>query len=58
MPPSAIRFERLCDSEYRNAEGPIQIQIISAQDAAEFEPTFRDRIAEAWEDGRGNAVYV
>lgn len=36
---------------YDNAEGPVSCYPISPESAAEFEPSFRDRIAEAWDNG-------
>ena len=43
-----VRREQL---EHEWAEGPWVIRTISPADAAEFTPSFRDRVAEAWDNG-------
>lgn len=40
------------------AEGSARVVEITKEDFLEFEPTFRDRAAEAWENGNGTSVYV
>ena len=47
--------EKDMNESYEWAEGPINYWIISEQEAAEFEPSFRDRVMENFENGRGNS---
>ena len=56
LPPSLQAFEQAQESMYDNAEGPCSLHIVSAEEAAEFSPYFRDHILEAFEDGHPYSV--
>lgn len=47
--------DRMLDRIYSNAEGPVHWHLQRMSDA--FEPTFRDRALEAFEDGHPHAIY-
>lgn len=58
IPCNVIAYEKFCAGVWDGAEGPTSIYPISYEEALEFQPSFRDRALEAFENGRGNAVYV
>ena len=51
-------YLELYDEVANNAEGPYNLQIVSKSCAESFEPTFRDRIMEAFEDGEQSPFFV
>lgn len=53
---SVMAFNALCDYVYEGAEGSTYITIVSPEEAADFKPSFRDYIAEAYEDGHPYSV--
>ena len=55
--PEAGEYDELVEREEENAEGPLRIRLITQEQAAEFEPTQRDRALEAYENGRGANAY-
>lgn len=58
IPCSPMAYEKLEDSTHDYAEGPVSMHIMRPEDAAEFKPECRDRIAEAWDNGNTSAYYV
>jgi hypothetical protein len=46
-----MSFQALENHVYENAEGSTYLSILSPAEAKEFNPSFRDYIAEAYEDG-------
>jgi len=56
--PEAGELDELTDQTEESAEGPYSISMITQEQAADFEPTYRDRIMEAYENGRGSSHYV
>lgn len=51
-------FEKYCEECYLEAEGPVRVQIISREEFDGFKSSTRDRIMEAFEDGRGTRATV
>ena len=51
-------YEKWANHEYEWAEGPMSFTILTPEEAGQFEPVFRDRIGEAWDNGNVNAYYV
>ena len=58
IPASVMAYERFENNVYDGAEGPTNVHIMWMKDALEFEPSFRDRIAEAWDNGNTLAHVV
>lgn len=55
---SVMRWEQMERDMYESAEGPCSLYPITPEEAEEFEPEFRDRIAEAWDNGNTSPHYV
>jgi len=53
--PMAIEHE--IDQIYEWAEGPTRTAILTADEAADYEPHSRDRVMEAFENGQGANAY-
>ena len=58
IPATPMAYDRFCDREYEWAEGPVSIRLLTLEEAEEFTPEFRDRIAEAWDNGNTSPHYV
>jgi len=58
MPATKKAFEQAEADMYDNAEEPCTMYPITEAEAAEFRPTFRDHIMEAFEDGHPYSVAV
>lgn len=56
--PSLWHFHRAYMNACKWAEGPVSWQIISKEEYEELETGHRDRTMEAYENGRGNSIYV
>tara|TARA_R110000787_G_C13324110_1_gene436730 strand:- start:45 stop:425 length:381 start_codon:yes stop_codon:yes gene_type:complete len=56
LPAHLMAYTRYENEVYDNAEGPTSVYPISMDEAADFEPSFRDRIAEAWDNGNTYCV--
>jgi hypothetical protein len=56
--PDLETFTQLVADTYDSAEGDTAIRIMKPQEAAEFEPSFRDRVMEAYENGNTTGVTV
>jgi len=55
---SRAEFEQWENSVYDWAEGPVSVKIVSRDEYEDFEPYFRDRVMEAYENGRGISVIL
>ena len=51
-------YEEAMDSVGDWAEGPVSDTYMSQEETEDFEPHTRDRIMEAFENGRGNSIWV
>jgi len=53
------RWDKMMDETGEWAEGPVNYNRISKEEYLDFvAPPVRDRIMEAYENGRGNSIYV
>ena len=53
------KFEEVQEDSAEWAEGPVHYEVISKAEYEEFTaPPVRDRIMEAYENGRGRSIYV
>jgi hypothetical protein len=57
IPATVSAFEALKRQMYYDAEGPFSLEVIDWEQYAEFNPTFRDRALEAFEDGHAHIIY-
>jgi hypothetical protein len=57
IPAHVSSYLRLLDELHQWAEGPFNATIITSIEAEQFQPSFRDRALEAWENGRGANAY-
>jgi hypothetical protein len=57
IPASVIRAERFERDVHREAEGATYISYVDPKEEETFEASFRDGIAEAYEDGHPHVVY-
>ena len=55
---SADEFFAWRREAYKWAEGPMRISFLDPNEVEDFEPHFRDRALEAFENGRGTSIYV
>jgi hypothetical protein len=58
IPASVMAFLLREKSIYECAEGPTSFRVITPEQAADFQPEFRDRIAEAWDNGNTTPYIV
>jgi hypothetical protein len=56
--PNIWAFKLAVRHVYDDAEGEQPITRITKKEYDEFEPSHRDRVMEAYENGRGNSIYV
>lgn len=54
--PSLYAVEQERRDLEKDAEGPYSVTVLTLAEADEFEPTTRDRILEAWENGQAYRV--
>lgn len=53
-----LEYQRYLVEWHKDAEGPQSSWRMTPEEFGEFESSFRDRALEAFENGRGNAVFV
>ena len=53
IPATLTHFRAFERSIYESAEGPVRIELMDNDDFIQFQPQFRDRAMEAYENGRG-----
>ena len=58
IPATVVHYKSLVNRVLDGAEGPCRVEIISAEEAAQFESSSRDLAMEAFEDGRGTAIIL
>jgi type I site-specific restriction endonuclease len=56
--PSKYHADDFEDEQYEWAEGPQSMEEVSKQEYMEFQPSFRDRVMEAYENGNGRCVII
>lgn len=56
IPATLIAYNRKLCSLMDDAEGPVSLWPMTSEEAAEFTPTYRDHILEAFEDGHPHWV--
>lgn len=54
--PTLEAFDDLVNEIYEIAEGPVSIRVISPREVDDWEPYDRDRVLEAFENGRNYSV--
>ena len=57
IPANVRAFLDMRRDMIENAEGPCSLEVISWRDYEKFEPSFRDRALEAFEDGHPGVIY-
>lgn len=58
IPASVMAYQRFENAVHDGAEGPCCCYIVPMNEVADFELTFRDRIAEAWDNGNTSPYMV
>ena len=58
IPATITAYERLVTRELSWAEGPTTFRVLDPCDWDQWEPSFRDRVAEAWDDGNTAPYFV
>jgi hypothetical protein len=51
-----LALNRLYERLSRDAEGPFTVGMLTPNEAANWQRTYRDRVLEAWENGRTYSV--